>query len=130
MSRENVEIVRQAYAAWQRGDVAAMLEDVDPEVVAYRAEPDGSTWHGIEGLMGLISDWTANFGELIVTADAFVDAGDRVIARMHQTASGQTSGVEVEADFWCVHTFKDGKMVRYEIYADKAQAFEAAGLEE
>jgi ketosteroid isomerase-like protein len=130
VSRENVEIVRRAYAAWQRGDVAAMLEDVDPEVVVYRDEPDGSTWHGREGLLAVTSEWIANFDEFSAETDEFVDAGDRVLARMHQRAKGQASGVAVEADFWCVHTLKGGKLVRYEIYAKKAQAFEAAGLGE
>ena len=130
MSEENVEIVRRSYAAWQRGDVPAMLEDVDPDIVIYRAEPDGTTWQGPEGLVDVIADWTGNFDEFSSSVDDFTDAGDRVIVRMHQRGRGQASGVEVEADFWCVHTLKDGKLIRYEIYTTKSQAFEVAGLEE
>src|SRR5512133_758206 len=130
MSGENVEIVRRGYAAFERGDLESMLADVAPGLVAYRAEPEGATFHGPDGLLEAIADWTEGFDEFRASADGFIDAGDRVVARMHQRARGQASGVEVEADFWCVHTLKDGKQVRYEIYPTKAQAFEAAGLEE
>jgi ketosteroid isomerase-like protein len=107
-----------------------MLEGVDPELVTYRAEPDGATWHGPEGLLEAIADWSGEFEEFSSSGDEFIDAGDKVLARMHQTARGHASGAAVEHDFWCVHTLRDGKMIRYEIYAGKAQAFEAAGIEE
>lgn len=38
------------------------------------------------------------------------------------------SGVPVEDDYWLVYTFADGKIVRFEIYADRAQALSSAGL--
>jgi ketosteroid isomerase-like protein len=63
MSRKNVEIVRGGYAAYERGDVAAMLESADPSIVTYRADPEGATWHGPEGLVEAIADWTEGFDE-------------------------------------------------------------------
>ena len=36
MSQENVEIVRRGYDAYERGDLAAMLSDVDPEMFTFR----------------------------------------------------------------------------------------------
>jgi ketosteroid isomerase-like protein len=127
VSRENVEIVRRGYAAFERGDFEAMLDGVGPDHVTYRAEPDSATWHGPEGLLEAIADWTAGFDEFSSSTDEFVDAGDRVIARMRQRARGKASGVSVEADFWCVHTLEDGKQIRYEIYSSREQALEAAG---
>jgi len=32
MSEEDVEIIRRGYEAYKRGDVAAMLEGLDPEI--------------------------------------------------------------------------------------------------
>ena len=46
MSQENVEIVRRGYEAYARGDVAAMLADIAPEMITYREEPDGATFSG------------------------------------------------------------------------------------
>jgi ketosteroid isomerase-like protein len=34
MSQENVQVVRQAFEAFERGDVSAMVKDVDPEAIA------------------------------------------------------------------------------------------------
>ena len=31
MSKENVEVVRRAFEAFNRGDIAAAMKDVDPE---------------------------------------------------------------------------------------------------
>jgi ketosteroid isomerase-like protein len=128
LSRENVEIVRRGYAAFERGDLAAVLENASPDILTYRAEPEGATWHGPGGLLEALADWTEGVEQFSASTDEFIDAGDRVIARMHQRARGQSSGAPVEADFWCVHTLDDGKITRYEIFASKDQALEAAGL--
>ena len=130
MSEENVEIVRRGYEAFERGDIAAMLETVTPDLVTYRAEPEGATWHGREGVLEAIADWTEGFDQFSASGEEFIDAGDRVIVRMHQRARGQSSGAAVEADFWCVHTMKGGKTTRYEIFNRRSQAFEAAGMRE
>jgi ketosteroid isomerase-like protein len=130
MSEENVEIVRRAYAAFERGDVYAVLNDADPDLITYRADPEARTWHGPDGFLQALADWTEGFDEFSATAEEFIDAGDSVIVRVHQTARGQTSGVPVEADFWFLHTLGNAKVTRVDIFASKAPALEAAGLRE
>lgn len=39
MSRENIEILRRADAAFQRGELTAALADVDEDIAASRAAP-------------------------------------------------------------------------------------------
>ena len=63
MSQENVEIVRRGFEAYGRGDFAAMLKNAHPEQITYREEPDGSTFHGREGLMQAIAEWVEDFDE-------------------------------------------------------------------
>jgi ketosteroid isomerase-like protein len=128
MSQENVEIVRRSYMAFERGEVSAALDDAHPDVVTYRAEPEARTWHGPEGFLEALADWTEGFDEFSVTAEEFIDAGDRVIVRVHQKAVGRSSGAPVEADFWFVHTLSSAKVTRLDIFASKAPALEAAGL--
>src|SRR6266550_7483692 len=128
MSQENVEIVRHTYAAFERGDLSAALDNADPDLVTYRADPEARTWHGHDGFLQAFADWTEGFDEFRATAKEFIDAGDRVIVRVHQTARGQSSGVPVEADFWFVHTLGNAKVTRLDIFASKAPALEAAGL--
>jgi ketosteroid isomerase-like protein len=130
MSQENVEIVRGTYAAFERGDISAVLDPADPDLVTYRADPEAATWHGPEGFLQAMADWTEGFDQFSASAEEFIDAGDKVIVRVHQRARGQSSGVPVEADFWFVHTLSEGKITRLDMFASKAPALEAAGLSE
>ncbi len=129
MSRENVEIVRRGNEAYARGDVAAMLGDIDAEMITYREEPDGATFHGPDGLLKAIAEWVEDFDEFTFSADEFIDANDdQVVVRIHQTATGSRSGAFIEGDFWFVHTLRGAKVVRLDMFASRAKAFECAGL--
>jgi ketosteroid isomerase-like protein len=131
MSRENVEIVRRGYEAYARGDVAAMLADLDPEMTTYREEPDGATFHGPDGFLQAIAEWVEDFDEFVATAEELIDANDhQVIVRVHQTATGAQSGATIEGDFWFVHTLSDSKVTRLDMLTTKEKALEAAGLSE
>ena len=57
-----------------------------------------------------------------------IDAGDQVVALVHEYRRGKGSGVTVEADIALVYGFKEGKVVRIEPYMSQADALEAAGL--
>jgi ketosteroid isomerase-like protein len=128
MSQENVEIVRRGFEAYERGDIAAMRESMHPELVTYRADPDGATYHGPDGLLEAIAEWVEDFDEFTATAAEFIDSGDQVVARVHQKAVGAQSGAPIEGDFWFVYTLRDETVVRLDMFASRAQAFEAAGL--
>ena len=106
-----------------------MLQDVHPDVVTYRAEPDGGTYRGPEGILQVLTDWTEGFDDFSMSLGELIDANDsQVIARVHQRGVGTQSGVPIEADFWFVHTFRAQQIVRLEAYPRKAQALEAARL--
>jgi ketosteroid isomerase-like protein len=132
MSQENVEIVRRAFEAWSAGDVAAAFAAIDADVVARRLAPmpDPGTWHGHQGLLDVVADWMRTFEEFKMTGEEFIDAGDHVVVRVAQQARGAGSGVPVTATFWFVHWVRDGKMVTFDMYAARSQAFEAASLSE
>jgi len=131
MSQENVEIVRRGYEAYARGDVAVMLADVDQAMITHREEPDGATFNGRDGLLQAIAEWVEDFDEFAATAEELIDANDRqVVVHVHQTATGSQSGAPIEGDFWFVHTLRDSKVIRLDMFASKGSALEAAGLAE
>jgi ketosteroid isomerase-like protein len=130
MSYENVELVRRGYEAYARGDLPAMLADLDPGITTYREDPDGATFHGSDGLLEAIAEWVEDFEEFTLTPEEFTDADDRVLVRVHQTAVGERSGAPIEATFWFVHTVRDGKITRLDMFANRAHAFDAAGIGE
>jgi ketosteroid isomerase-like protein len=131
MSEENVEIIRRSYAAFDRGDFTAILDDVNREVVI-RAHPRGDEgeYEGHDGFLRFITEWVEPFDEFTQTPEEFIDAGDRVVVRVLQQARGKGSGVPVKAKFWLVHLLRDTKAVRLDLYDNEAQALEAAGLSE
>jgi ketosteroid isomerase-like protein len=132
MSQENVEIVRRGHEAFERGDVAAMLALVHPELVSYVAPPlaDPAEYHGPNGMFQMMANWTEGFDDYVQRAEEYIDAGDHVIVRVHQRATGAQSGVPVERDFWFFHTVRNGKLTRMGVHESKQQALEAAGLSE
>jgi uncharacterized protein len=132
MSQENVEFVRRGWEAYERGDLSTALATLSPDLITYVAPPIpvAGTYHGPEGLLQLTLDWAEGFDELVVTAEEYIDAGDQVVVRVRHRASGAESGVPVETDIWYVFTIRAGKTVRADVFNDRNEALEAAGLRE
>jgi uncharacterized protein len=131
MSRENVEIVREAWDAWSRGDMAALFEFYDPEVewdMSHSYVPDMGVFHGHEGIREFFGEWRAFFAEYWAEAQEFIEVGHSVIVRVHQGGRGRSSTVGVEMPaYWQLYRLRDGRAVRVEIYRDEEEARAAAG---
>jgi ketosteroid isomerase-like protein len=132
MSQENVERVRGAFAAFDRGDLSHLLELLDKDVVTHRTEPDNVVYHGREGFLQAIAVWTEDFEEFTMTPEEFIEAGDDVLVRVRQAARGQGSGAPVEGDFWFLYEIREAICFRMTFWTDArtAEAFRAAGLSE
>jgi ketosteroid isomerase-like protein len=130
MSQENVEVVRRAFAFefYGRGDRAEAEAIFDPDVVINPLEEGPS--YGVKTIRDNIEHWKSAWEELEVTAEEFIDAGDRVFLTAHHRGRGRGSGIEVDARFYEVYSLRDGKIVRVDEYAERSEALEAAGLGE
>jgi ketosteroid isomerase-like protein len=128
VSQEHVNIVRRGLEAFRDGDVEGALALAHPEMVSTRVHPDGAVFHGHDGLLRLMADWTEGFEEWSYRAEKYVDAGDQVVVHIRQWGRGAGSGAPVEADNWIVYAVDDGLIVRVEIYTDESEAYAAAGL--
>jgi ketosteroid isomerase-like protein len=133
MSQENVETLRQASDAFNRRDKAAWLTACDPEAENFppRAWPENAPIHGAEAIWDFyveaVKAWeqgSFEWGELIETGP------DKIVANQRREMRGKASGAGVVWSYWVVFTFRDGKVIRSEWFADRAEGFEAAGLEE
>jgi ketosteroid isomerase-like protein len=130
VSLENVEIVRQCYDAYVRGDMQAALAVVDPEIEVYDHDiPDAAEYRGLEGLLRWQADWESSWESWRWEPEEFIEAGDRVVAILRVHAKGRHSGVNVERLDGAVWTLKGGKCVRLDYYGSREQALRAAGLE-
>jgi ketosteroid isomerase-like protein len=131
VSQRNVELVRTAYDAWNRGDVAWALEHLDPEVELHDPPeaPDAQIWHGQEGYLRQQEQYMAAWEHASFRADELVDAGDKVLVRVRSRGRTKNEGLELDAVVFHVFTLRDGKATAIEVYGDEAQALEAAGLD-
>ena len=134
MSGDNVELRRGLYERWARRDYS-VREAFDPEVVFEHimsevpAGPGGAgVWHGVDEMWRAVVDWLRHWEELRVEPEAFIDLGDRVLVTTRQIARGRLSGAPVEAEVADLFALHDGRIVRWEIYWDRAKAMHAAGL--
>jgi ketosteroid isomerase-like protein len=127
MSEENVEIVRGAWAAFMRHDNAAALGFYHPEVELH-GHVDGGVYRGLEGVRDFFGEWLVAWEEFSTDVEEWVDAGDDVIAVVHDRARGRHSGAQVERRQWHVWTIRDGKLWRLRIFETKVEALEAVGL--
>ena len=128
MSQENVEIVRQGFEAYVRGDLSAALANHDPDVVFNPAEEPPIA--GRDAVRAYIERWEEPWDEYVAEAEEFVDAEDRVVVTFHVRARGKASGAEVDARSYQVHTLREGKLVRMDEYMTRTEALEAVGLSE
>src|SRR5918995_5582715 len=128
MSKENVELVRGGFTAFQDGDVSRMLDLMADDLVTYRSDPDGATYHGKEGFLNATADWTEDFSEWSAIPEEFIDAGDRVLVRVRQMARGMASGIPVEGEFWFVFEMSGRRVAKLSFYVRPGEALEAAGL--
>jgi len=129
MSRRNLDAVEEAFEAYFRGDLDGLADLADPDVVVTQiAElPDAETFHGRRGLIEVIDAWQAAWDDVRVERLSTRDMGDHVVTTIRQRARGRSSGVEVEGLFTFVFTLKEGRLVRWRMFVDAAQALEAVG---
>ena len=132
MSEKNVEIVRRLYASWERGDLqTADFFDVEVEHSRIGSELPGinGDWRGIEAFGVALADYIDALADLHIEAEQVIDlGGERVLVLSRQTARGKTSGLRFDREFGDLFTLRDGKVLRYVSYWDRAEALEAAGL--
>jgi 2-(1,2-epoxy-1,2-dihydrophenyl)acetyl-CoA isomerase len=135
MAEADVAIVRELYAHWERGDfgpeAAALL---DPEVVYTRAAGGAGIngkWHGVDETWRACVEWLTAFEGLHIEAERFTDLGDgRVLVFDRHVAQGRDSGVGVDHGLGHIFTVRDGRVVRWDGYWERAEALQAAGCAE
>ena len=131
MSAENVEIVRRGYEQFiETGEILGDL--VAPGFVwdmsTFRGWPERKTYEGAEGIREFLDEWGEAWGEWRLEVVELKDAGDEVVAILHQSGTSKTTGLVVDMDFAQVWTVEDGKQTRARMYRDPEEALRAAGL--
>jgi ketosteroid isomerase-like protein len=137
MSRENVEIVRRIYDAVARRDTKTPFEIYAEDIVwdlsgtargALAAGPRIATGH--EGVRQAWREGLAAFGEVDYEVAELFDVGDKVFVEVRDHVVGRSSGAPGQSTHYAVWTLADGKVTRLQVFDDRADALQAAGLGE
>jgi ketosteroid isomerase-like protein len=133
MSQENVELVRRAFEAYNRGDVDGAMSYFAPDCqyTAAGTIPDRTgVFYGPEGYREF-TDWLrSEFDDARAEIDELVDAGDTVVLGATLRGRGRQSGAETTFRFWQAWAVQNGKFVQGQGFTSREQALEAAGLRE
>jgi ketosteroid isomerase-like protein len=133
MSEENLEIIRRAYEAFNRGDPDGMVVDFAPtfEYVATGAILGSSgVYRGPEGYKAFLGLFWDEFQDARVELHGLIDAGDQVLAELSLRGRGKKSGAEARWDIWQLWTLRDGMAVYAQGFTKRPDALEAGGLSE
>jgi ketosteroid isomerase-like protein len=132
MSQENVNTLRAVYDEWSRGNFQAGGELLDAYTVCIvdLESPEPGRYVGPAEIVAYMRLQLEHVRDLTVSAEEFIEAGDSVLVAVHRQAIGEKSGTPVEDHHFHVWTFRGPIVTRLEFIAGRADALEAAGLEE
>jgi len=123
--REDVEVVRNAYAAFGRRDMPALLDILHPDIEW--AEPTGAgplagRFRGHEEVMaGVLTGLPDDTREFNVEPEEFLDASPHIAVLGHHRGLSPITGEPFEVPFAHVWTLKAGVAVRFRSYLDTVE---------
>lgn len=126
MSIENLNVIRDMYDAFGRGDIDAVVASLDPKVEWNEAEnfpyADGNPYIGPQAVVeGVFNRLASEWEYWSLDREQFLDAGDYVVVTGRYHATHSKTGKDIRAQFAHVWQLHDGKAVRFQQYADTAQ---------
>ena len=130
MSADHVETLRQLYKRWGRGDFGG-TEIYDEHVVLVLRHdfPEAGAHHGRDGIRAYMrNDFLKDFVGATISGEEFIAAGDSVVVRVDQEATGPRSGAAVRMSYFQVWTFRGDSVVRLESIMERSDALAAVGL--
>jgi ketosteroid isomerase-like protein len=134
MSEENVESFKRGAEAYNRRDVDALLNELDPEVEWHSALliPFGGVTvsRGHDGVREVLGEVYEALADIHLDYSEIRDLGDRIVGIGRIRTKGKQSGAVTEMAFGTVTDMKNGKGIRIWTYLDPQEALEAAGLSE
>jgi ketosteroid isomerase-like protein len=124
-----IETLRKAYAAFNRGDIAAAVAFFDPQIEwTEPAEfPGGGTYHGQSEVMGYLTQSRAGWAEGSSEPERLIPVGDRIVVFVHVRFRAKESTEWHEVRLADVYTFRDGKAINMRAFADPLEALRWLG---
>lgn len=122
--QQNIQVIRDAYEAFKRGDVLKVLDgltdDVEWETLGPPEIPYARTFHGLDGAAEFFRILTQTEDVQKFEPQRFFAEGDMVVVLGRYEARVKNTGKVAQADFVHTFVFRNGKVAKYREYFDTA----------
>jgi ketosteroid isomerase-like protein len=128
-SESNAEIFERLLEDFNRSGVDGALPYFAEDVEIYDPDLPEGPYRGLHALRLLLEAFLRGAEQTEVLGWEFVPAGDRVVGLLHTYSRAEGGAPEVEVRDAHTMTFRDGKIVYWRLYIDRAEALSDAGLD-
>lgn len=131
---DEVEVLREAYAALNRDDIPAFVAMFDPgiERIEPSDNPGGGIYRGLGAVEAHISKARSTWAEGGCEPERFIVAppppGDRIVVLVRVRVRLKHEVDWREGRTADVYTFRDGKVIEFRTFFDVARGLEWAGV--
>ncbi len=127
--QENTKLVQQAYQLFKAGNIPALLDMCSDTVEWVFPELKGvavtGTHRGRKGVADFFTKLAQTQETLSFEPREFIAQGDKVVVLGHYAFRVKATGKQFESDWAEVFTIKNGKVARFQEYANTAAAIVA-----
>lgn len=131
MSTE-IEALERFFAAINRNDMQAITQDLDPQIVRVEPEsfPTAGTYRGITEVQDHVTRGRATWAEGTCEPEKFLANGDRIVVYLHARVRLKGSTDWVDGRFADGFVFRNGRIIEYLSFPERAEALKWAGIED
>jgi uncharacterized protein len=122
--------LREAYAAFNRGDINAAVRILDPGVEWIEPPdfPGGGTYHGSEGAKQYLAQSRAGAAQVISEPEQFIPAGNRIVVFVHAKVLPKGINTWQDVRLADVYTFQNGRATHMRAFVKRDDALRWAGV--
>lgn len=129
---ENLQVVKEGYAAFSRGDIAGLLEKFSQDIewhIPGTGLPLAGTYRGHDGVAQFFQKLAQEAEILDFQPREFVADGDRVLVIGSERVKVRATNRTVDLDWIMSFTLRNGKVTNFREYTDTkalADAYESS----
>ena len=129
MSEQNIQVVREAYAAFGRGDIPALLASLTDDIHWFLPGegliPQAGTYRGRDGVAGFFKKLAETTEFDAFEPREFIASGDRVVTLGYYRGRSKATVRSFEADWCMTYRIRNGKIATFREYMDTAAVAQA-----
>src|SRR3954467_4863589 len=126
----NIATIRSIYAAYSRGEISAVLDQMDEAMVfivpGSPAVPVAGTRRGLHEVRRFFEDLERRLQFSVFEPREFIAQGNRVVALVRYEGRDRITGRSFAADAAMLWTIGNGKAIRFQEYTDTEALANAA----